>query len=247
MIRAEPKPIEPTPPMAAELVQPFDYSVLAPDQATKAREAATFISERRQATTRAILDIGAKLIEVKASLGHGHFLSWLDAECGWSERAAQNYMQAAKSLGTKSATVADLPVTTVYELAKAPEPVRERVLERMETGRLPVEKVRILLSEEKDAERRAEADARKTPEQRKRDKERAAWEKAEHQKRMAKIEEAQARREAAGNRVAVMIMEKFGDDLPTLLSAIDEADIYDLRRWLRLNGSDRLPDTVLDS
>jgi hypothetical protein len=58
--------------------------------------------------------------------GHGHFLSWLEAEFRWSERSAQNYMAVA---GLPNAQVlADLPITreALYLLAgpSVPEEVR---------------------------------------------------------------------------------------------------------------------------
>lgn len=83
-----------------------------------------------------IIDIGNKLIEVKAQLGHGNFGSWLDAEFGWAERTARSFIQVAEKF--KSANFADLKIGTsaLYLLAapSTPEPVRVEAIRRAEAG-----------------------------------------------------------------------------------------------------------------
>src|SRR3954453_22927623 len=86
----------------------FNYSDLDADVATLARETAKRIGDR---TRSSFIENGRDLIAVKAKLGHGMFSKWLKAEFPWSERTAQNMMNAA-GLADKSAIVADLPVTT---------------------------------------------------------------------------------------------------------------------------------------
>jgi hypothetical protein len=55
---------------------------------------------------------GRLLIEAKAAIPHGEWLSWLASNCAVSERTAQAYMRVAKGFAgideTKSAAVADL-------------------------------------------------------------------------------------------------------------------------------------------
>src|SRR4051794_9117613 len=87
-----------------------------------------------------IFDIGRELLAVKARVGHGHFLAWVASEFPFSGRSARNYMKAAGSFGSKSATVADLPARDIYTLAGASPQVRNEVVRRAEAGE-PVKEV----------------------------------------------------------------------------------------------------------
>jgi hypothetical protein len=52
------------------------------------------------ATTAAgVVEIGARLLDIKARLGHGHFGEWLDAEFAMSQDSAENFMKAARFAG----------------------------------------------------------------------------------------------------------------------------------------------------
>ena len=81
-------------------------------------------------------EIGKDLVAVKASLPHGSFLPWIEAEFGMSNITAQRFMQVAEVYGGKSINVMHLPITALYELAapKTPIEVREEV-ERDDRGR----------------------------------------------------------------------------------------------------------------
>jgi len=84
-----------------------------------------------------IIDIGAKLIEVKAKLGHGNFGKWLSAEFGWTDRTARNFMNVATSFKTE--TVSDLGnigAKALYLLSapSTPEEAREEALEMAKSG-----------------------------------------------------------------------------------------------------------------
>jgi hypothetical protein len=223
----------PTEPAVPEVLVPFDYGGLSPAIATLARSAADYIRKRQRATTRAIIEIGQKLIEVKGGLDRGQFTGWLHAEFGWSERSAQNYMKAAQAFGAKTETVADLPVTTVYELARASALVREKVVGRIEAAPMPVEAVRTLLSSEKQAEQAAKADARLSPEEKRKEKAKRERQERERVREREESQQRQAAREAADSRVAVMIVERFGPNLPDLLNAIESGSSFQqLKSWL---------------
>ena len=64
-----------------------------------------------------IISIGQDLALIKAKLPHGQFGSYIMEKFSFSERAAQNYMNAAAAFKGKPATVAYLPATALYELA----------------------------------------------------------------------------------------------------------------------------------
>jgi hypothetical protein len=71
---------------------------------------------------------GHALIEAKAMLKHGQWLSWLKEHCGLQARSAQGYMQLARS-GLKCETVAHLGLKVALESLREkpskPVPVEE--------------------------------------------------------------------------------------------------------------------------
>ena len=69
---------------------------------------------KRQAG-ESILEIGKRLNEAKAQLGHGQWLPWLKEKVDISERSAQNFMKLAKEY-EKSAEIADLGATKALTL-----------------------------------------------------------------------------------------------------------------------------------
>lgn len=96
--------------------------------------AAERIRARMSRTAEDIVEIGRDLIAVKKALGHGHFLKWIDAEFGMSERTARNFMGVAEKF--KSATVTDFSPSVLYALAapSTPDEVREEVTRRAGAG-----------------------------------------------------------------------------------------------------------------
>jgi hypothetical protein len=65
------------------------YALAAPEVSQAVRDAAI---ERAEAGE----EIGRELIAAKAKVAHGKWLPWLDAEFGWSDSTAQNYMNVAR-------------------------------------------------------------------------------------------------------------------------------------------------------
>ncbi len=60
--------------------QDFDYASLNPETRIVVQQRTSEIKTLIQRAAQDIFDIGQKLVEVKAKLGHGHFRSWLKAE-----------------------------------------------------------------------------------------------------------------------------------------------------------------------
>ena len=90
-----------------------------------------------QRTAQDLVEIGQKLVEVKARLGHGLFGAWLQAEFEWSERTAQRYMSVAQAFKSDTVSVlANAEAKALYLLAapSTPESVREEAVQRAETG-----------------------------------------------------------------------------------------------------------------
>lgn len=122
--------------MSTIMHQPFNYSELSPDVRTNVETATRRLHELERRIVGDVLEIGKHLIQVKAALPHGQFGPWLDAEFGWTDRTARNFMQAAEVFGDKSETVSDLGVTTLYALAadSTPEALRDELIERAAAG-----------------------------------------------------------------------------------------------------------------
>lgn len=118
------------------IVNGFDYSVIDEVCRDDVRDAAVRIKVRMARTAADIIDIGSDLISVKEAVGHGNFLSWIDAEFGMSASAAQKTMAAARRFGSKSVTITDLAPTVLYLLAapSMPDEIVTDVTERASNG-----------------------------------------------------------------------------------------------------------------
>jgi hypothetical protein len=95
----------------------FDYDALPSDMANALRERRAEIQGAVKKTAEAAIAIGRNLIAAKKILGHGRFGDWVEMECGFSIRAAQNYVAISK-LSAKYAFVAHLPFGTVLRLTR---------------------------------------------------------------------------------------------------------------------------------
>jgi len=114
----------------------FDYASLAAEARAivQARTTELHVLVRRSAQD--IIVIGQKLNDVKQRLDHGQFGVWLDAEFGWTDRTARNFMQVADKF--KSENFSDLRIapSALYLLAapSTPDDVREEALRRAGQG-----------------------------------------------------------------------------------------------------------------
>jgi hypothetical protein len=215
----------------------FDYAQLASDVADEARATAERIRFRLGNT---LLKTGQELTRIKDRLGHGHFGAWLKAEFDLTERSAENYMNAARFLEGKSERVADLPPAAIYALAapSAPVAVVKDVLATIEAGARPLAReIKAKLAEAIEAERKAEIEAAKSPEQIK--KERKGREsKAARQARLIAEQQAERDKEEREEQERVSrlcpVVERIviaiePGDLSELVEAIDD---YAKRRAL---------------
>lgn len=114
----------------------FNYDIVAEPVAVEAREAAQRIRLRLRRSAEDIIEIGRDLLTIKASIGHGYFLPWIEAEFGMSQSAAYKFMNVAKVYGDKVVTVTSMDPSALYELAapKTPLEVREEVEKMIEAG-----------------------------------------------------------------------------------------------------------------
>jgi hypothetical protein len=99
------------------------------------------------------LKAGQLLLEAKATVGHGEWLSWLEKNCHVPERLAQKYMRVARELPKLDAAntprVADLSFRQALEelasnaktIAKLAEHDKAEALERAEQQTMPMRRI----------------------------------------------------------------------------------------------------------
>ena len=114
----------------------FDYGALDADTANSLRRQAERIRAQVKTTTCTIIEIGRDILAVKQHLKHGQFSKWVEAECGFTVRSAQNYMRAAEFAEGKHETVSLLEPAAVYKLVakSTPPAVVAAAISRIESG-----------------------------------------------------------------------------------------------------------------
>ena len=126
------------PPSGEGVVVAFDYDSLSRAVAKQVRSAAERIRQKVKKTLDDIMEVGTDLLDVKASLEHGRFGSWLQAEFGWTVRTAQHFMAVAEQFGPKNEIISHLAFqpTAAYLLAapSVPDQARQLAIERAEAG-----------------------------------------------------------------------------------------------------------------
>jgi hypothetical protein len=121
--------------------------IAAPSQAALAASPDQVLAEHadeiRRLSKRLIddlLEIGRRLMDAKARIGHGHWLSWLEREFGWSDDSARRYMRlyqfAQEDFKFRKLRNLQLPASGLYLLAQAKCPLeaRKEIVERAEAG-----------------------------------------------------------------------------------------------------------------
>jgi hypothetical protein len=94
----------------------------------------------RQHTNENIIEIGRLLVVTKRRAGHGRWGEWLRDKFAWSEDTAERYINVAKKFRkTNSATLRNLDLSAVYELARpsTPQSARDQVVQLIEKEKNP--------------------------------------------------------------------------------------------------------------
>jgi hypothetical protein len=183
---------------------PFDYGTVPPNVAAALRAQAARIRDAAKVTTSAVIQIGNDLIAVKQALEHGNFRNWIEAECGFSARSAENYIRAAEFAEGKNETVAFLSPATVYKLAakSTPTEIVNAVLQRAERGDLVSDRDVAAALDLVRAQRRQVAVAAKRRPPSKRTQ--AKWEQRRRAQQDMDDMAAQQRREAIAGLIEVI-------------------------------------------
>ena len=113
----------------------FSYASLAPDVRARVETATRRLHDLERRTSESIIEMGQHLIEVKAAIGHGNFLPWLESEFGWSHMTATRLMRVAEKFA--NVTNCDIPPSALYILAaeSTPDEVRVEFTELAALGR----------------------------------------------------------------------------------------------------------------
>jgi Protein of unknown function (DUF3102) len=116
--------------------QEFDYAALNSETQIVVQQRTSEIRSLLRRTAQDIFDVGQKLIEVKAQLGHGHFRNWLNSEFDWSIWTATKFMQVADKFKCVKFSHLDIAPSALYELAapSTPDWVRCEAIERANQG-----------------------------------------------------------------------------------------------------------------
>jgi hypothetical protein len=210
------------------LTDSFDYGGVPAVTGAALRAQASRIRKLVKTTMAAIIQVGTDLMAVQKTLDRGgQFRDWIESECGFSIRTAENYIRAAKFAEGKSATVAFLNPATVYRLSakSAPTEIVNAVIQRVEKGEVvsdrevctALEEARI---QKREAERKERQSARRTVSKRTK----AKWDA----ERIAT--ESRAKKEAEERQQAVLaIIETIGDENARhLVEMMGKFDPYEL-------------------
>ncbi|MBW4637040.1 MAG: DUF3102 domain-containing protein [Gloeocapsa sp. UFS-A4-WI-NPMV-4B04] len=114
----------------------FDYATLNLETRIVVQQRTSEIKSLMRHTASDIFDIGQKLTEVKAQLGHGYFRDWLKTEFDWSFWTANKYMQVATKFKCVNFLHLDIAVSALYELAapSTPSAAFDEAIERAALG-----------------------------------------------------------------------------------------------------------------
>jgi hypothetical protein len=80
-----------------------------------------------------VVEIGKHLAKVKAKVGHGEFLTWLEKNFTMSVATAERAIAVSK-LPAKLVKLTNLDLTVAYMVARQPPEVVEEICQRLESG-----------------------------------------------------------------------------------------------------------------
>ncbi len=133
----------------------YDYGLIPAGQRDQVQAAAVEIVRHGRQAQENLIEVGKRLIEVKALLEHGQFADWCETEFQMSARTVQNMMNVARAFDGKSETVSLLTDSTLYLLAapSTPAAAREKVIGQAQaTGQSPTKaQVKAVIAEHKPA------------------------------------------------------------------------------------------------
>jgi hypothetical protein len=201
----------------------FAYEAVPTVTAAALRAQAGKIRNLIGSTTVAIIEAGNDLRAARQHLKGAQFRDWVEAECGFSLRTAQNYIAAAKYAEGKSATVALLNPGVVYKLAAkwVPPEIGDAAMQRAAKGDVVADRdVSAALGEAKFQKREVERQQKKSTR-------RAESKKIRERNERARLQQEDVRRAEDERVLAIVlsIIERLGEENAGFL--IDKLGRYD--------------------
>lgn len=113
----------------------LDYAALDAETRIVVQQRTTEIKALMKRAASDIIEIGQKLIEVKAKLPHGAWLPWLRSEFAWSDDTARNHMNVARAF-REIPNGSEFDARALYLLAASstPQAARVEAIERASAG-----------------------------------------------------------------------------------------------------------------
>lgn len=133
----------------------FDYAALDSETRIVVQQRTSEIKALMKRAASDIIEIGQKLIEVKARLGHGNFRPWLKIEFDWSQDTAHNFMNVASKFGNFP-NLDGMAPSALYLLAapSTPEEARAEAVALAEQGEpITYSRARELIEDAQEARR----------------------------------------------------------------------------------------------
>jgi len=114
----------------------FNYESLDPGTAQFLNQQASAIKVLVKQSIENIIEVGTRLNDVKELLVHGQWMDWLDAEFGWTERTALNYMRVAQEFKFENISNLQIATSALYLLTQpsTPNEAREEAISRAQAG-----------------------------------------------------------------------------------------------------------------
>jgi hypothetical protein len=81
-----------------------------------------------------VIEIGERLTRARRLVGPGHWLAWLKTEIGWSDETARRFMDVYETSRSHNLWDLQVPVSALYDLARAPKEIRDEVIAQCSDG-----------------------------------------------------------------------------------------------------------------
>ena len=140
--------------MREDVEKTFDYDVLDPQTRAFVLQKTMETHGLLKRTAEHIVQIGQNLLSIKASLGHGYFEAWLQAEFAMSERQARRFIRVAERFADKTDILSVFPISVLYELASPS--TSDSVIQQVESKQVPATLDAIKTAKEAEQQVRAE-------------------------------------------------------------------------------------------
>lgn len=128
----------------------FDYAAMDPETRIVVQQRTGEIKSLVRRSVADVIEIGAKLADVKSRLAHGQFGDWLEGEFGWSHDTAGRFMNVAAHFGQIPQIADFAAASALYLLASAstPDQARAEAVRQAEAGeRITVAKAKVIIQQ----------------------------------------------------------------------------------------------------